>query len=338
MKLDGEYEFLPLGPANGSALIRFANAVQTYLKSDKPIPPSALGRYIALRITDEHDKQDFIAAVAGDRGSGKSYSCLWILWRTSIEIAKIRGGDPLDYFDPRTNVLALDDAQSVSELLARKSNNKFQCILIDDNTALNSHDWMTKTSKNAVKIFTTMRTMRNCIFLNSPQIKGIDNSIREYIQMTFWIAKSCHASGFNIVRGNSTQMSSSGKAYKHRLNFNNTLVDLWATFKPPQQILDYYDQAREESAKRLAELIAETGESTRKRDYKDGKSLSQRNTEKFINEHGRDILQIISDTPQISQREFAAKVGVHPDILLRVLNAMHIRKIEGKYEVLENVR
>ena len=312
--------------------------MQNFLASGKELPPSALGRYIAERITDEHDKQDFIAAVAGDRGSGKSYTCLWLLWRTSVEIAKVRGGDPLDYFDPRRNVLALDDAQSVSELLSRTSNNKFQCLLIDDNTALNSHDWMTKTSKNAVKIFTTMRTMRNCILLNSPQIKGIDNSIREYMQMTFWIAKSCHAAGFNVVRGNTTQLSSTGKSYKHRLNFNNNVIDLWASFKPPQHILDYYDQAREESAKRLADLIAETGESTRKRDYKDGKTLTQRNTEKFLDQHQQEIMEIVGTTPEITEREFAARLGIHPNTLLRALSALNIRKFGKRYEVVENVR
>jgi len=333
-----EYNFLPLGPANGSAVKRFAIEVQNYIESEKPIPPSALGRYIAERITDEKDRQDFIGAVAGDRGSGKSYTCLWILWRTSVEISKLLGGDPLDYFDPRENVLSLDDAQSVSELLARKSKNKFQCLLIDDNTALGAHDWNTKTSKNAVKIFTTMRTMRNCIFLNAPQIKGIDNSIRDYVQISFWVTKSCHAAGFNIIRGNSKQMSASGKSYLHRLNFNNNVLDLWASFKPPEHILEYYDQAREESAKRLAELISETGESVRKRDYTDGKSLVERRTEKLIEEKGRDIQEIIDRNPKISQREFASELCIHPDILGRILGKMNIRRIEGKYEVVENVR
>lgn len=339
MKIDKEdYNFLPLGPANGSAVKRFAIQVQEYLDSGKPLPRSALGIYIARRITDEHDRQDFIGAVAGDRGSGKSYTCLWILWRTSVEISKIQGGDPLDYFDPRENVLSLDDAQSVSEMLARTSKNKFQCLLIDDNTALGAHDWNTKTSKNAVKIFTTMRTMRNCIFLNAPQIKGIDNSIRDYVQISFWVAKSCHSAGFNIVRGNSKQMSSSGKAYLHRLNFNNNVLDLWASFKPPQHILDYYDQAREESAKRLAELISETGESVRKRDYTGGKSLAERRTEKLIEEKGRDILEIIDKDPAISQRQFASELCIHPDILGRILSKMNIKRIEGKYEVIENVK
>ena len=77
MRIDkAEYNFLPLGPANGSAVKRFAIEVQNYIESEKPIPPSALGRYIAERITDEKDRQDFIGAVAGDRGSGKSYTCL----------------------------------------------------------------------------------------------------------------------------------------------------------------------------------------------------------------------------------------------------------------------
>ena len=345
MKIDkAEYNFLQLGPSNGSAVKRFAIEVQKYLESGRQFPPSALGRYIAERITNEKDKQDFIGAVAGDRGSGKSYTCLWILWRTSVEIAKIRGGDPLDYFDPRENVLSLDDAQSVSELLARKAKNKFQCLLIDDNTAIGAHDWNSKPSKNAVKIFTTMRTMRNCIFLNAPQIKGLDNTIRDYIQISFWIAKSCHAGGFNIVRGNSKQMSSSGKAYLHRLNFNNNVLDLWASFKPPQQILDYYDKAREESAKRLAELISETGESVRKRDYTNGKSLVERRTERLIEEKGRDILEIIDNTPTISQRELSLKLCINPDVLGRVLGKMNIKRIEGnkrnegRYEVVENVR
>jgi ABC-type dipeptide/oligopeptide/nickel transport system ATPase component len=280
------------------------------------------------------DKQDFLAAVSGPRGSGKSYTCLSALNHVADEVADIRGGDPLDYFDPRHNVLALDDAQSVSELLARKSNNKHQCILIDDNVALGNHDWNTKASKNAVKIFMTMRTMRNCIFLNAPLFQHLDNSIRDYCQMTMWIAGSFHVGGFNIVKVNYHEVSQTGKDYKHRLSFDGKKIDYWASFAPPQHILDYYDVAREESAKRLAELISETGSATRERDYTGNKkSAAEKNLERAMEKHEDTIVKMFEENPYTSLRQISSKICVSPIVASRIVDRLGLElKIKRKGE------
>jgi hypothetical protein len=326
-----EYQFVPLGPSGRGAITRFANSVQAHIKSGAPNPPSPFAKYVAERITNDDDRQDFIAAVSGPRGSGKSYTCLSALSHISEEIANIRGGSPLDYFDPRTNVLALDDAASISELIARKHHNKFQCLLIDDNTALGNHDWNTRASKNAVKIFLTMRTMRNCIFLNAPLFKNLDNSIRDFCQVTFWVEKGFHRGGFNVVRANFHEVSQSGKDYKHRLNFGGNKVDLWASFAPSKTILDYYDIAREESAKRLATLIAETGSSVRERDYSSNKIPTvQKNLQHDIEAHGDTVLKMFKENPKVSMRQIAARTLLSPLNASRVVEHLGLKFIVRK--------
>ena len=103
-----------LGAANGSALRRLANYAQAIIKSGEPIPPSPFVEWAADRITGE-DKQDLTFFLQGRRGSGKSYSCLYLAKRLAEAIARRVGGTWGDYFG-LGNVATLEDTQRVLKL------------------------------------------------------------------------------------------------------------------------------------------------------------------------------------------------------------------------------
>ena len=328
--IDTSNPFIPLGAANPSAIKRLVVAIQHHINDGKPIPRSPFAQMVAKRITDEDDKQDFIASVSGERGSGKSYSCLYICCRIAEEVALIRGGSPKDYFNPDTNVIALEDAQNVAELLANK--HKFQCILIDDaSVGLSAHDWNSKASKNFIKIATTMRTRRWCIIVNTPLQKNLDNSLRDFIQVSISIAGSYHKGGFNILRAAFNQIGVNGKTYHHKLKYpGGHKVDYWAAFAPPKEIVEAYDKVRDESAIRLNQRIADTGSAIVK---KVRASKTEQNAEMELARHGDTIKKLVAENPNISIRALSAKLCVSSNTTDRLLVKLGIDLSKKKQEV-----
>ena len=321
--IDESTGFVPLGAATPSAMKRFAIFVQGHLDSGLPIPRSEFCKYVAKRVCDPDDKQDFIGAVQGPRGSGKSYSCLYILGRISEEIARIKGGEPQDYFDPEKNVIALEDAANVSELLANTK--KFQCILIDDGSvSIGNHDWNSRDSKNFVKIATTCRTRRWVIIVNAPRMKTLDNSFRDFVQVTISVVGSYHKGGFNLLKANFNQFSlTTGKTYHHKLKYFGHKIDIWAAFAPAADVVEKYDRVREESAIRLNTRIATTGNASPQKVY-NKKSRSEINAENEIEKYGETLKKLVSETPDISVRQLSAELCLSGQNVQRMITQMGI--------------
>ena len=319
--------FFPLGPATSSAMKRMAIAVQAHLNAGLPIPRSRFAQYVARRICDPIDKQDFLCSISGERGGGKSYTCLYILERIAEEIALIMGGDALDFFDPEKNTITLEDAQSIAEILANKK--KQQCLLIDDaSVGLSAHDWNSKASKNAIKIFTVMRTRRWCVVVNAPQQKNLDVSLRDFLMVSLNIAGSYHKGGFNLVRANSNQISVSGKPYRHKLSYDGHKIDLWAALSPKPETVAAYDKVREESAIRLNSRIAETGSANVKKSFI-GKSKAEENAEADVLRYGDLARAEMAADPGISLRTLSASICLSPQSTERMLHKMGL-KITGR--------
>ena len=314
--------FIQLGPATPSAIIRMANYTQYHLNAGLPIPRSRFAQFVANRITDPADKQMYLISVSGPIGSGKSYTCLHIAERISEEVALIRGGIPADYFNPDNNVIALEDAQNIASLMSQK--NKYNVILVDDSSVgLSNHDWNSKSSKAFMKVAVTMRVRRWCVIFNAPQLKNLDNSLRDLIQCNVNIVGSYHKGGFNLCRINTSQIAQSGKTYHHKLSYSGHKIDLWASLAPKKDTVEKYDKIREESAIRLNERVAETGSANQKKVYT-GPSRAELNAESDISRYGEAAQKAIAENPQISMRGLAAKICLSGPSCERMLNKMGI--------------
>ena len=82
-----ENPIISLGAVNSGVIRRLANYIQSFLKADRKPPRSKFAMYVAARITGV-DKQDAVCMVTGRRGSGKSYSCLYLGWRIAKGASK----------------------------------------------------------------------------------------------------------------------------------------------------------------------------------------------------------------------------------------------------------
>ena len=210
---------IDLGPSNGSAITRLAFYASALLKSGEPIPSGPFGEWAAGRICGD-DKQDLVMFLAGRRGSGKSYSALWIGIQIAQWVAKLKGGKWQVYFSMQ-NVATLENTDKVMEILNNAG--MHNVVIIDDaSLAVNNRNWASTQSKNFVALLTICRDRRWCLIFTAPLKKMADNQVRDMVDLTATVYKSYHADingrgGFNILKVVSGDISTSGKEYSKKI-------------------------------------------------------------------------------------------------------------------------
>lgn len=296
---------IDLGPANPSAIRRLAHYASLLIKSGEPIPDSPFIEWAADRITGK-DRQDLVVFLQGRRGSGKSYSCLWIGKRLGIAIAKRKGGQWNDYFN-LANIATLEDTDSIMQLLDETG--KYQVVLIDDaGLAVSNRSWNSPQNRNFNALLQTCRTRRWVLLLTAPLKKQTDNQTRDLCDINGTVYKSFHGEGFNILKITSSEISPTGKEYNHRLNFGKKKVDFWVTFKPDDDLTREYDLQRDASAIEVNKRIVKTGSFKVERTKQTHlKSLAERNVDEIVQRNGAEILKFMAENPGVSTNKISAK-------------------------------
>ena len=318
-----ENPIISLGAVNSGVIRRLANHIQAFLKADRKPPRSKFAMYVATRITGV-DKQDAVCMVTGRRGSGKSYSCLYLGWRIAQEIALKLGGKWEDYFNSK-NVVALEDSARISELL--NSSDKYQIILIDDaSVAVGNRGWASIENRNFLALLTTCRIRRWCLLINAPTRRSIDTQIKDMVDFSFYVIASFHSGGFNILKASREEISPySGKNYTHKLSYDGTKFDYWVALTPPKDLIEDYDVVREEGAVRLNQRIVETGS------FKDGgreskkESVSSRNLQRDLNTYSEALLEIVKKEPDIALTTLSSKLVISTSSTKRMLENLGIQ-------------
>jgi hypothetical protein len=311
---------IDLGPANPSAIRRLAHYASELIKSGEPIPDSAFIEWAADRITG-HDRQDLVIFIQGRRGSGKSYSCLWIGKRLGIAIAKRKGGEWNDYFN-LANIATLEDTDRIMQLLSETG--KYQVVLIDDaGIAVSNRSWNSVENRNFNALLQICRTRRWVLLLTAPLKKQTDNQTRDLCDLNGTVYKSFHGEGFNILKITSSEISPTGKEYNHRMNFGKKKVDFWVTFKPDEDLTREYDRQRDSAAIEINKRIVKTGTFKVDRSKQTHlKTLAERNVDEVIKRDGQKIKQYIIDNPGISMNKVAAHFCMNYQKAARVIETL----------------
>lgn len=255
-----------LGPKNNSALKKLANVAQEiqneHLETGAPYPDSQFSDFVADLITGP-DKQDFSIIISGDKGTGKSYTGLFVAPRWADAVARKLGGTRDDYFS-LNNCALLEDTDGINKIL--KISKKHQIIIVDDaGVAVGSRDFATTSNKNFNKLLSTCRTMRWCVILTVPMRSHLDKQVRELVSASAHVYKSFHKGGFNILKMGKVKILQNfkDKAIYPRFVFNDKKVEFWVAFSPDPNLAEEYDRRRDMASQRL---IAEslTGEEIEK--------------------------------------------------------------------------
>jgi hypothetical protein len=306
--ISGSPGLIDLGPTNPSAIKRLANYAQAIVKSGAPMPESPFIEWAADRVTGT-DRQDLVFFLQGRRGSGKSYSCLWIGTRLGEAISKRKGGDWRDYFSLK-NVAVLEDSERIMQLL--NTTGKYQVVLIDDAAlAISNRSWNSAANRNFNALLSICRTRRWILLLTAPLKKQTDNQVRELCDINGTVYRSFHKGGFNILKITSSEISTSGKEYNHRLSFDKKKVDFWVTFKPDPELSRDYDIERDKSAHEINARIVKTGSFMSEKTIQlPLLSVAERNTEAIIKKDGNEIRKFMQETPGVSINKIAAQFGL----------------------------
>lgn len=311
-----------LGAANKSCINRLANYAQTIANYPDNIPPSPFIEWAADRVAGKigvkfTPKYDLILFIQGRRGSGKSYTALYLAKRLAVAVAKRRGGTWGDFFSI-SNVAALEDTERVIKLLSNKGKN--QIVIIDDcSLAISNRSWNSPSNKNWNALLSVCRTNNWIIIMTAPLKSHVDNQTREMTDFTATIIKSAHAGGFNILKILSSEISPSGVEYNHHFSVGKSKVRYWLSFRPDKDLVVEYDKEREESAIRLNKRIVETGSYCGKGMEVKKIGTIERNLQENLNKHAERVKQLLKDDPDITMSKLSEKCGVNYAAMSRMV-------------------
>lgn len=315
------------GGATPGAVGRFADYItNTHIKGGAPIPPSPFVEYVADTICGQ-DRKDYSFGVVGKKGAGKSRTALAIAEKISIAVAKRLGGNPNDYFDPKLNVLTLDDVDAVARRLSELP--KHSIILIDDaGVTVSNRSSMTIANRNLLAISTTMRTRRCCAIYTMVSAESIDLGIRNLLDSKVYIYKSCHAAGFNICKVLTDNTTIYGRQYNSRLSIDKKKIDFWAVFSPSPEIVEMYEKEREASADRLIERTVLNGRFDKKSKESKEPALSKSEVadKKRLEAVGAKLEVYMAAHPKASINELCSVSGFHYTVTGRL-----VKKIKEGY-------
>lgn len=297
---------------NKSAITRFAAIVTRMIKKKVEIPPNLWIQYIAQRVTGK-DKQDFSMMMTGRKGKGKSYSSLRIAQVLAVEIAKITGKTPDDYFTLENNCCLLEDTEGINRII--KSAGLNQIILIDDaGVAVGSRDFATTKNKNFNALLSTCRTKRWVIILNVPAKSHIDKQIRELVDCWAKVVIKMHDCGFNILKINSVEINENNqnKPYGKRYQFGKRKIGMYAVLSPDPLTAEKYDTLRDAAAQRIIDASI-TGDEEPKL------SKREQHRQEMLTKYSERIIEMLDDG-QSANAVVRACPGLS-DAMLRTLRA-----------------
>ena len=199
--------------------------------------------HLAKRITSRHNK-DVRLLVVGEPGSGKSRTLLYLAYRLSEEVAKIKGGSPDDYFNMgNVGVITAED------IIDKMNNLQQHCIYIldDAGVAWDSRDFATRGNKNLNHILQTCRTANAAILISVPDPKLIDVQVTERGLIQYWaeISESLHDYGKNLVKiFRLKRLFRAGKVLYMHPRYGDNKVVRYEAKNPPEHIIEEYELMR----------------------------------------------------------------------------------------------
>jgi uncharacterized protein YerC len=302
--------YADLGPNNKSAINRQIEFSKKILFNHLPLPPSPFIDLICNQTTGK-SKQDFRMTMDGRPGAGKSTSCSYLGARYAVDTGERFGQDPQHFYNIDHCIMLQDTADLVDKLTQIPDHS---AVVIDDaGVAAGSREFATISNRNLNKIYQTCRTKRWFSLFNVPVITHIDLQIRELVSAKSRVYFPCHDEGFNILKINTSEMSTTGKRnkeYIHRLAPDGKKIDFWTTFSPDlvdgyKGFMDVYDKLRSDAADDLLNSTAIV-----EKERKEGISKRDRTYQDELTKHGETVMQMLNENETYAA--ITRKTGLSP--------------------------
>lgn len=152
---------------------------------------------IAEKITSKYNQHETMIVV-GDKGSGKSWGAQRIAYDVSVEVAKIKGGKPEDYFT--LEHIAIITKDEVLRVLKTQLG-QYNIVIFDDiGVGWSNRDFATKFNKVMNGIYQTFRTRNVFLIMTVPDQTYIDKLPRLMLHYFVEVVDSYFDKGFIEVK------------------------------------------------------------------------------------------------------------------------------------------
>lgn len=164
----------------------------------KPKGEWSFGEYIARILCNEKDIQHVSPIIFGLPGVGKSTTATSIAMSTAGNMARILGGNPVDYFNPKEDIWIADDQDEFVRTLGKSERHVF--ILDEAGLVEDSRDGMKAENKTRTKAAAVARDRRCCIIRCCQTQDMVDKRIRALSTHLVHIVEDHHSENYNVVQ------------------------------------------------------------------------------------------------------------------------------------------
>ena len=217
---------------------------------DVDIPTKSYSRQIAETITSEFN-QSYSLLMQGRTGGGKSFAALRIAYNVSVEVAKIVGGKPQDYFS--IDSVAIITMQEIKRVLG--SMKRYGIYIADDiGVGLNARKWQSQINLAFNDIFSTFRTENSFLICTVPDSFLMDKVPRRLVHAMAESEMSVFEKNITIFKLFEIKQKPRQEKtfFVYPRHAGKQYVRL-AVRKPPQELIEPYEKKRREIARLLKE-------------------------------------------------------------------------------------
>lgn len=227
-------------------MIPLSLAYQDLIKNPKgkePRSPISLSTYLT-NISCSPFKQSVSMLITGAKGMGKSYAALSIANACSMRLSERLGGHPTDYFNPEID-MAIINEEEVDRVSCLQRRHGIK-IYDDCSIGWSSRSWRSQSSARKNDIFTIDRVSQGISIFTLPQAFQLDKIPRSLVGFYCEMEQRYFSRGFSTMKFFKTVFLGRDNelTYRH-INEADTKYVLYVIPKPPQELADWYDKARE---------------------------------------------------------------------------------------------
>ncbi len=261
-------------------------------------------RYVGHRVLKNN--KNFLCAITGATGIGKSYSGLAI-----CEIYSEMFNIPFD-----VNIHCITSLKELLELITSKDLNKKirvgSCLLFDEvQEEGNVRNWHSQTNKALNSLVSTFRNQRLTIFFTLPNLNFLDKQARQLFHCEI------HATGYDKVKKIShlkprflEYSPKYDKFYYKRLIIkykakgksvlNSTLLNIWNIPIASEKTIQAYELKKKKFSEDLNRRLLKQITDREKAEERKSKVDEMQDIKRLYEKYGEDYLKIQEEMPGIS--------------------------------------
>lgn len=225
-----------------------------HVDEDKEIEPDIanLSLYFAKIITSKHNQHALIR-ITGKAGTGKSWAGLSLARGVAIEVARILGGNPEDYFTMH-NDLGVISKQEIKRVMTNPKPHTVK-FLDDVAVAWNARKYNNEFNIDLNDLIQTFRPNHNLVIMTLQSGFLIDKVPRSLVHFQIEMDTPLYDQGINIAKVFSLELNEdSGKVYRHYLRAAGCTYKRHVFEAPPKEITQAYEIERAIQLKRMSDI------------------------------------------------------------------------------------